>query len=108
MLSGGQQQMVALARGLVNQSRLIIVDEMTLGLHHSLFAALFAILRKVADTGAAVLLVEENSPMAVASVDECFVLSDGKTVYQGPPSGIADVAPAISNGSDHGRHGSDA
>jgi branched-chain amino acid transport system ATP-binding protein len=93
MLSGGQQQMVALARGLLNQSRLLIVDEMTLGLHHSLQPALFAVLRRVADSGASVLLVEENSPSTVASADDCFVLSGGRTVYHGPPADVAKLVP---------------
>jgi branched-chain amino acid transport system ATP-binding protein len=78
---------------MLNQSRLLIVDEMTLGLHHSLQPALFAMLRRVADSGASVLLVEENSPSAVASADDCFVLSGGKTVYHGPPGEVAKFAP---------------
>lgn len=83
-LSGGQQQMLALARCLVSQPRLIVVDEMTLGLHHSLQPPLFDTVRRVAETGTAVLLIDEATGFALEVADYCYLLRAGTIVAEGP------------------------
>src|SRR5579871_3051969 len=64
-LSGGQRQMLALARGVVRDPKVLIVDEMTLGLHHSVQPPLFDAVRRVAESGAAVILVDESTGFAL-------------------------------------------
>ncbi len=83
-LSGGQRQMLALARAIVRDPRVLIVDEMTLGLHHSLQPPLFGAVRQVANSGAAVVLVDESTGLALEAADYCYVLSAGLVQDEGP------------------------
>lgn len=83
-LSGGQRQMLALARGIVRDPKVLIVDEMTLGLHHSLQPPLFDAVRRVAEAGAAVILVDESTGFALECCDHCYVLSAGRVHAEGP------------------------
>ena len=83
-LSGGQRQMLALARGIIRDPRVLIVDEMTLGLHHSVQPPLFDAVRRVADSGTAVILVDESTGFALEACDYCYVLSAGRVHERGP------------------------
>jgi branched-chain amino acid transport system ATP-binding protein len=83
-LSGGQQQMLAIARGLLTEPRLLIVDEMTLGLHVSLHAPLFAAMRSIAEAGTAVVIVDESVEFALDVADHCYLLSSGRLTLSGP------------------------
>src|SRR5581483_11351078 len=83
-LSGGQRQMLALARGVVRDPKVLIVDEMTLGLHHSVQPPLFDAVRRVAESGAAVILVDESTGFALECCDHCYVLSAGRVHAAGP------------------------
>lgn len=83
-LSGGQRQMLALARAIIRDPRVLIVDEMTLGLHHSLQPPLFDAVRQVAKGGAAVVLVDESTGFALETADYCYVLSAGLVYDEGP------------------------
>ena len=76
-LSGGQRQMLALARGILSDPRLLIVDEMTLGLHHSLHPPLFEAVRSIAKQGTTVVLVDESTSFALSVADRCYVLANG-------------------------------
>lgn len=84
-LSGGQQQMLAVARGLMAAPRLLIVDEITLGLHPSVHPVLYAAIRRIADDGAAVLVVDESAATALDVVDYCYLIAGGRTVAEGRP-----------------------
>lgn len=84
-LSGGQQQMLALGRGMMTAPRLLMIDEATLGLHPSLFAPIYGAIRAIADHGAAVLLVDESAASALEVVDYCYMMTAGRISSEGPP-----------------------
>lgn len=83
-LSGGQRQMLAIARSLVTKPKLLVVDEMTLGIHHSLQAPLFDAIRQIASEGTSVLLVDESAGFALDVADFCYLLREGRIVDSGP------------------------
>ncbi|HEX4719549.1 MAG TPA: ABC transporter ATP-binding protein [Thermoleophilaceae bacterium] len=85
VLSGGEQQMLAVGRALVTRPRLLLVDEMSLGLAPVIVERLLPILRRVAtDLGAGVLFVEQHVAKALQLADRAYVLSHGQLVLEGP------------------------
>ena len=89
-LSGGQQQMVAVGRALVGGSQLLLVDEVTQGLAPNIASDMGQTLRRVADAGLGVLLVEQNSQMALALADRVCVLDQGRVVAAGDAREMRD------------------
>ncbi|SFL49521.1 amino acid/amide ABC transporter ATP-binding protein 2, HAAT family [Geodermatophilus ruber] len=87
-LSGGQQQMVAVGRALICGQKLLLVDEITQGLAPNIAADLGRMLRRVADEGLGVLLVEQNSQMALELADRVFVLDQGVVVHSGDAAAL--------------------
>lgn len=83
-LSGGEQQMLAVARGIMAEPRVLMIDELSLGLAPVLVLGLFQILKQLRKQGMTMLLVEQNVQMALAVSDYGFVLSHGKMDLQGP------------------------
>jgi branched-chain amino acid transport system ATP-binding protein len=84
-LSGGQQQMLAVARGLMSKPRLLLLDEPSLGLAPIIVQQLFATIRAIRSQGTTVLLVEQNANMALSVADRGYVLSTGNVIVEGTP-----------------------
>lgn len=83
-LSGGQQASLAVARALINEPRLIFVDEASAGLAPIVAAELLQTLRDVAATGVTMLMVEQNVAFGLQIVDRAHVMQSGRVVYAGP------------------------
>ncbi len=88
-LSGGEQEMLAIARALLLNPRLLILDEPSQGLAPRIVAEVFRIVAQMRDEGMSVLLVEQNVRMSLAIADHAFVLDDGAVVYSGPAQELA-------------------
>lgn len=83
LMSGGEQQMCALARGLMSNPRLLLVDEPFIGLSPSMRDEVFASIRRVNDNGVTVLLIEQNVTAALELSDRAYVLREGRVVLSG-------------------------
>ncbi len=90
-LSGGEQQMAAIARGLMSRPRLLMLDEPSLGLSPLLVAEIFRVIQEVHRGGTTVLLVEQNVFKTLAIADRAYVLENGRVVLSGTgPELLAD------------------
>jgi len=88
-MSGGERQMLAVARGLMAAPKVLMIDEMSLGLAPVLVLQLFESLHKLREVGITTLLVEQNVHMALAVTDYAYVLAHGKVELQGPSRELA-------------------
>ena len=89
-LSGGEQQMLAIGRALMNGPRMLLLDEPSLGLAPILVRQVFDIISEIRDEGGTVLLVEQNARMALSIADEGLVLENGAVVIAGPAAELID------------------
>ncbi len=89
-LSGGEQQMCAIGRGLMAQPRLLLLDEPALGLSPLLVKEVFASLRAIRDRGVTIVLVEQNVPHALALADRAYVMETGSITLSGTSAALRD------------------
>jgi branched-chain amino acid transport system ATP-binding protein len=89
-LSGGEQQMLAVARGIMSDPKILLIDELSLGLAPVLVLDLFQSLKRLKSAGLTILLVEQNVQMALAISDYAFVLTHGKVDLHGPSRQLMD------------------
>lgn len=89
-LSGGEQQMVALARTLVMDPQVLLVDEPSAGLAPRLVTAIFEKIQEINEKGVGIVLVEQNAKKALSLADRGYVLEAGKNRYEGPGRALLD------------------
>ena len=87
-MSGGEQQMLALARAYVTEPRVVLVDEASLGLAPLVVDGIFAFLDRIAASGVALLVVEQYVSRALALASTVYLLNQGEIVYHGPSAGL--------------------
>jgi branched-chain amino acid transport system ATP-binding protein len=85
-LSGGEQQMLAIARALMSRPRLLLLDEPSLGLAPLIVRSIFEIIRDLHTAGVTILLVEQNASLALQIADRAYVLEAGRLTISGPAS----------------------
>ena len=90
LLSGGQQQMLALGRALACDPKVLLADELSIGLAPMIVSRLLAAIREAADQGLGVLLVEQHVHQAFAIADRVIVIQRGRFVLEGPPADMLD------------------
>ena len=92
-LSGGQKQMLSIARAIVEPRELLLIDEPTKGLAPAIVGSLIACLKEIKATGVTILLVEQNFRVAVEVGDEVRVMDNGRIVHSGSMGGLASDTP---------------
>ena len=88
-LSGGEQQMLGIARALMSRPRLLMLDEPTWGLAPLVVEEIMRVIKRLNQEGTTILLVEQNARQALAVVQRCYVLAVGQVVWSGTPAGLA-------------------
>jgi branched-chain amino acid transport system ATP-binding protein len=95
-LSGGEQQMLAIARAMIRNAQLIMLDEPFEGLAPLIVKDLMGVCRKLADDGHTIIIVEQNVRAALALANRCYILNNGGVVFEGTPDQLHADSSVIS------------
>jgi len=95
-LSGGEQQQLAIARGLMSRPSLLMLDEPSLGLAPRLVAEIFELVAQLRETGVTILLVEQNVERTLEIVDRAYLLNTGQVEYEGPADDLRKQVDIVS------------
>lgn len=87
-LSGGEQQVLAIARALMSRPRLVMLDEPSTGLSPTVVESIFTVIPELRAQGTTTLLVEQNAPLAMEIADRAYVLERGRVILQGDAAGL--------------------
>jgi branched-chain amino acid transport system ATP-binding protein len=90
-LSGGEQQMLAIGRGLMSRPRLMLLDGPSLGLAPLVVRELYTLIRRIRESGVTILLVEQSAPMAIGVADYVYVLETGMVKIAGTPQEVESL-----------------
>jgi branched-chain amino acid transport system ATP-binding protein len=91
-LSGGEQQMLAIARALMSEPKILLMDEPSLGLAPKLILDIFQLIQDLHDNGLTILLVEQNARKALSISDYAYILETGRIVAEGPGKDLSEDA----------------
>ena len=89
-LSGGEQQMVAIGRGLMSEPKVLLLDEPSLGLSPLLVEQMFALIKQINDTGLSLILVEQNVIQSLAIADRAYVIEEGAVTLSGAAADLRE------------------
>ncbi|MCH7230724.1 ABC transporter ATP-binding protein [Glycomyces sp. L485] len=89
-LSGGEQQMLAIARAMIARPRVVLLDEPSMGLAPKMVDEVFSVIEKIRSTGVTVVLVEQNARRALRAADTGYVLETGEIAHSGPASELLE------------------
>ena len=90
-LSGGEQQMLAVARALMSKPKILLMDEPSVGLAPLIVAQIFGIILEMKNEGMTIFLVEQNANMALKVADKFYLLEQGEITFEGVPDQIKDA-----------------
>jgi branched-chain amino acid transport system ATP-binding protein len=99
-LSGGEQRMLSLARVMARPPRLLIVDELSLGLAPIVVEEVYNTLAKIREAGTALLIIEQHIHHALEIADDAAILHQGRVAFQGPTAGLSDRSDLLHGGLD--------
>jgi branched-chain amino acid transport system ATP-binding protein len=106
-LSGGEQEMLSIARPLLLNPRIMLLDEPSQGLAPLIVREVMQVVRRMRDEGLSVLLIEQNAPLSLSIADRAYILDDGKVVYSGRAADLAKDTETVNQlagaGSRHAR-----